>query len=188
MKYAVVLLSGLLLTGCASIDLESERSTSAPAVSVTSPFVANPNVSALSTQLQNDYHDTPVQVLSVGNEVKVTYSSDVLFGVNGVALADGANVYLDDLVQAVSIYPGATWRVDSFTDKSGSPEKNQQFSEARAEVIALYFVGKGVSSGNITYKGYGSDASIAENDSAAGRTANRRIVVTIVPPVPPSAK
>lgn len=189
MKYAIAFLSGLLLTGCASIDLGSEQDTTTSTINVASPLVANPNVLVLSTQLQNDYNGTPIQVLRVGNEVKVTYSSDALFGVGSDALLSGANIYLDPLIKAVSVYPGSTWRVDSFTDNSGFAEKNQQHSAARAEAMALYFINNGVASDHITYQGYGSNAPIADNDSAAGRAVNRRVVITISNiPVPQSVK
>lgn len=184
MKYAFVFLSGLLLVGCAATDLSDLSSSrkSAPKVAVTKPFSANPATVALAVQLEHSYAGAQVQVFRVGNEIKVTYPADELFGVGGVELLPSALVLLDPFINAVKIYPEAKLRVDSFTDNSGIRANNVARSEDRAQNVARYLVENGLPAGKMTLKGYGSDYYIADNETPEGRAQNRRVVLTISPP------
>ena len=187
MKVAIVCLSSLLLlVGCAASDLSDlpSSSRSAPAVVAIKPFVGNPNVFALNTQLQQNYAGSQVQVLRVGNEVKVTYPADLLFGVGGVELMSGSQDLLDPFINQAKAYPQAKLRVDSFTDNSGIQANNITRSEDRAQNVARYLVDNGLSAENMTLKGYGSDYYVASNETTEGRAQNRRIVITISPPFP----
>ena len=181
MKVAIVCLSGLLLVGCAGSDLSDLNSSqsSAPTVVAIKPFVGNPNIFALNTQLQQDYAGSQVQVLSVGNEIKVTYSADMLFGVGGVELLSGTETTLDTFIKAAKEYPQAKLRVDSLTDSSGIQANNITRSEDRAQNVARYFADNGLSVENMTLKGYGSAYYVASNETPEGRAQNRRIVITI---------
>ena len=184
-KFAVVILNGCLLAGClssSSIDsndpsLQGVHGT--PSLVVSKPFVANANVTDLESQLKGAYAGSEVQILRVGNEIKVTYPSDVLFGVGGEEILADSPVTLKPIVSVVKIYPGVKLRIDSFTDKSGSPEKNMTRSQARAQAIDLYLIDNGVLVENMSFKGYGSDYPVASNDTAEGRALNRRVVITI---------
>ncbi|MES2204404.1 MAG: OmpA family protein [Pseudomonadota bacterium] len=184
MKYLIVGLTGLLLAGCATSgpDLSNDLArpqNSAPAIMVVKPFSDNPNVYALSTQLEQNYTGTQVQVLRVGNEVKVTYPADALFGVGGVNLTPNTQNALDPFVVAAKAYPDAKIRIDSFTDNSGLQASNVTRSEDRAQNVARYLLDHGFVAGNITLKGYGGAYYVASNDTPEGRAQNRRIVLTI---------
>ena len=186
MKYLVIFLSSFILAGCATSgfnDVSSGNGAYAtPANNITKPFVANANITALNAQLQRDYAGSQVQVLKVGNEIKVTYPSDFLFGVGGEALLPSSQASLDPLISAVKLYPLATVRIDCFTDKSGSPEQNVAHSEERAQSVARYLISGGLAAGKMSLKGYGSDFAVAKNDTVEGRAKNRRLVLTIKVP------
>lgn len=185
MRVAIVFLSGVLLTGCASVDLAPSGSASTSSkVDVVKPFVPNSNAFALTTALQTAYANSQIQVLRVGNEVKVTYPSDLLFGVGGEQLLPDSQVYVDSLIKSAAAYPGTVVRIDSFTDKSGSAEVNLTHSQERAQSVALYLTNNGIPAGKLSYQGYGSDYPVASNDMAEGRAANRRLVITLKAPVP----
>lgn len=181
MRCSIVFLGSLLLAGCATSDfsgLSSSRST-APAVVAVKPFVGNANVYALDEQLQKAYAGSHVQVLRVGNEIKVTYPADLLFGVGGVELLSASQDTLVPFVNAAKTYPQAKVRVDSFTDSSGIQANNVTRSEDRAQNVARYLVSNGLSAENMTLKGYGGAYYVASNDMPEGRAQNRRIVITI---------
>lgn len=192
MKAAIISLSGLLvLAGCATSDLSDLSSSphSAPAVTVVKPFVLNPNVSVLQAELQQAYAGTQIQVLRVGNEVKVTYPADLLFGVGGVDLASGSEDSLDPFIKAAKVYPEVSLRVDSFTDNSGILANNITRSQDRAQNIVRYLMDNGLPADKMTFKGYGSDFYVASNETPEGRAQNRRIVLTISNvPLPQPAK
>ena len=189
MKYAIIFLSGFLLVGCASSSKDmfsSKEASAAPAIGTTRPFVPHSNTLALNTQLQQAYSSSEgqIQVLRLGNEIKVTYPDDLLFGVGGVDLLSGSQSYLGAFITAAKAYPEAKLRVDSFTDNSGIQANNVTRSQQRAENVARYLADNGLSTKNISLKGYGSDYPIASNEMFEGRATNRRIVITIKVPAP----
>lgn len=188
MRVLAILLGGLFLTSCSSIDLSSEQpvsSTSVENIQAVNTFSPNSRISALNEQLKNAYASSQVQVLQVGNELKVTYPSDLLFGVGGEALLPDSQTSLDILIKAASVYPQTKVRIDCFTDKSGSAEKNLVHSQERAQSVAVYLAANGIPQEQITLQGYGSDHPVVSNDTAEGRAANRRVVITLKVPAPP---
>lgn len=61
------------------------------------------------------------------------------------------------------------------TDNSGNSTFNLQISEARAKIVYDYLLQKGVSSSQISYKGYGDLHPLEPNDSETNREKNRRV-------------
>ncbi|HUS32242.1 MAG TPA: OmpA family protein [Kofleriaceae bacterium] len=70
--------------------------------------------------------------------------------------------------------------VEGHTDSTGSPEFNRKLSQQRAESVAKYLSGKGVKAARMEPKGFGPDRPIADNESDAGREANRRVEFNIL--------
>jgi OOP family OmpA-OmpF porin len=66
------------------------------------------------------------------------------------------------------------------TDNAGARASNLSLSQARAEAVKAYVVGKGVAAESITVSGEGPDRPLADNRSADGRARNRRIEFKIV--------
>jgi OmpA-OmpF porin, OOP family len=50
----------------------------------------------------------------------------------------------------------------------------------RAESVMRYLVSKGANSANLTARGYGPDQPVADNRTAEGRSANRRVELRIL--------
>ncbi len=67
------------------------------------------------------------------------------------------------------------------TDNTGSREGNYSLSLARAEAVKSYLIQKGIP-GNRFQKidGKGQDEPAADNNTAAGKSRNRRVVVTLL--------
>lgn len=188
MRVLAILLGSLFLAGCSSLDLSSEPpepSTPPEKIQAVNSFSPNPRIATLSEQLKSEYASGQVHVLQVGNELKVTYPSDVLFGVGGEELLPDSQNSLDILIKAASVYPQTKVRVDCFTDKSGSAEKNLVHSQERAQSVAVYLAANGIPQEQITLQGYGSEHPVASNETAEGRAANRRVVITLKVPAPP---
>ena len=60
--------------------------------------------------------------------------------------------------------------------------KNRDLTQTRAETIVEYLVAAGVKRERLTAVGYGETKPVADNATAAGKAANRRIEFTFTEP------
>jgi len=111
----------------------------------------------------------------------VTFKSDVLFDSGSSALKAGAYQEINRVSQVLTQYPETRIMVAGHTDSDGSEAFNQDLSVRRAEAVRSALVSQGVSSSRITTMGFGETQPVADNNTAAGKQLNRRVVVTIVP-------
>ena len=70
-------------------------------------------------------------------------------------------------------------RVDGHTDTSGKETYNQMLSLRRAKSVATVLNSVGMKEENIQLRGLGSSQPVASNDTAAGRTENRRVSIVV---------
>lgn len=119
--------------------------------------------------------------------VKVTFDSGILFSTSSSTLSSSAksalskfanNVLNQNRDMDVAIY--------GYTDNQGwknstaeqSYQKNLNLSQERAQSVASYLLGCGVSSSQIkTVEGMGEANPVADNSTEAGRQENRRVEV-----------
>lgn len=115
------------------------------------------------------------------NVLAVTFKSDVLFDTGSAALKPGAYQEINRVSQVLTQYPETRIMVAGHTDSDGSEAFNQDLSVRRAEAVRNALVSQGVSAVRITTAGFGESQPIADNNTAAGKQLNRRVVITIVP-------
>jgi len=65
--------------------------------------------------------------------------------------------------------------VGGYSDNVGQPNTNLSLSKKRAEAVRAFLVKHGVSADSLTAQGFGDANPIADNATASGRFANRRI-------------
>ncbi len=65
--------------------------------------------------------------------------------------------------------------VAGHTDNQGARDVNMQLSRQRADAVAAYLAGQGVSRSRLSARGYGPDNPRASNANPAGQAINRRI-------------
>jgi OOP family OmpA-OmpF porin len=99
----------------------------------------------------------------------------VTFASNQANLTGGSQQELDKVVESLKALPHVKLEIQGHTDSQGAREHNMDLSQRRAETVMNYFIGQGVSPDRLTAKGYGPDKPIATNDTAAGRSQNRRV-------------
>ena len=68
--------------------------------------------------------------------------------------------------------------IGGHTDNSGNPITNQKLSEDRAKAVIVALESRGVESGRLVSKGFGSTQPISDNASVEGKQANRRVQVS----------
>ena len=70
--------------------------------------------------------------------------------------------------------------IDGHTDAQGDTDYNQALSQRRAEAVRSYLLANmGSAADNYLAIGFGESKPIASNETAEGRTQNRRIDVNI---------
>jgi outer membrane protein OmpA-like peptidoglycan-associated protein len=128
-------------------------------------------------ELRNDLQGATVE--RVGEGIKITFDSGLLFGVDQSSLSETSKSNLQQLAQTLEKYEDTDILIEGHTDASGSDEHNMALSKQRAESVASYLTVSGVKGSRITTMGYGETQPIADNSTTAGMAQNRRVEVAI---------
>jgi outer membrane protein OmpA-like peptidoglycan-associated protein len=104
---------------------------------------------------------------------------DVLFSTGRADLKPGGIANLDRLATFLDQAPDRTVRIEGHTDNVGSQELNQALSQRRADSVEAYLAGRGVAATRMRSIGESENSPIADNNTEAGRQANRRVEVII---------
>lgn len=99
------------------------------------------------------------------------------FATGSSKLLPGAHAKLDEVVQQSKDHAEINFEVSGYTDNVGSANSNVRLSQARADAVKAYLVGKGVAASRISTRGFGEENPIADNGTADGRAQNRRVEI-----------
>jgi outer membrane protein OmpA-like peptidoglycan-associated protein len=105
--------------------------------------------------------------------------SDVLFDFNQYTLKPGAREKMAKVSGILLAYPGLKIQLEGHTDAIGTDEYNQKLSEERAQSVRDYLLSQGVSGSTLSAVGFGKTRPVASNDTADGRTQNRRVEMVV---------
>jgi outer membrane protein OmpA-like peptidoglycan-associated protein len=130
-----------------------------------------------AAELQRDLKNAKVE--RVGEGIKITFNSGILFDVDKSDLRPAAKENLAELARVLNKYDDTEIMVQGHTDATGADNHNMALSKDRAQSVGGYLQGKGVKSGRIEESGLGETAPVASNETADGRQANRRVEVAI---------
>ncbi|MHA3913246.1 OmpA family protein [Halovulum sp. GXIMD14793] len=87
---------------------------------------------------------------------------------------------VDAVVTVLKDCPGARFEIGGHTDSQGRESSNLAISQARASKVLDALLERGVDQVFLTAKGYGETLPVADNDTEAGRAANRRIEFRLI--------
>ncbi len=130
-----------------------------------------------AADLQRDMANAKVE--RVGEGIKITFDSGILFDTNSSALRPASQADIAKLAATLQKYPDTNVLVEGHTDNTGTDAINQPLSEQRAQSVANGLTAQSVASTRITTKGLGSTEPVADNSTEAGKQANRRVEVAI---------
>ena len=119
-------------------------------------------------------------VTRVGEGIKITFDSGILFAVGKSELQSAARANLTDLAAILNKYPDTEVLIEGHTDATGSDESNLTLSRNRAQSVANYLESLRVMPTRFTIMGYGEAQPVADNATDAGRAANRRVELAIM--------
>jgi outer membrane protein OmpA-like peptidoglycan-associated protein len=105
--------------------------------------------------------------------------SDVLFDTGKYTLKPTTQISLAKVAGILQAYPGLKVQVEGYTDSVGSDDFNQKLSENRAGAVKDFLVSQGVPPANISSEGFGKNDPVADNTTASGRAANRRVNMVV---------
>ena len=105
--------------------------------------------------------------------------SDVLFDTAKYTLKPAAREKLAKISGIVLAHPGLSLKVEGHTNSVGSDEYNQLLSEQRASSVRDFLVQQGVPDHSVTSRGFGKTQPAATNDTAEGRSKNRRVELVV---------
>jgi outer membrane protein OmpA-like peptidoglycan-associated protein len=108
-------------------------------------------------------------------DISLRLEDRVLFDLGSADISDEFAALLDRVAITAELAPDATIRVSGHTDISGNDQINDVLSQARADAVADHLIARGVAEDRVEAIGYGSGRPIADNSTAEGRRANRRI-------------
>lgn len=123
-----------------------------------------------------------ISVIQQGDHsITVTMTTNTSFNTNSAVVKAGFYPTLNKITHIVNQYGKTRLVIVGHTDNTGSPRINQPLSEARARAVADYFLSKNVNLARMSAHGKGEQQPIQSNATPAGRSANRRVEITILP-------
>ena len=134
-------------------------------------------------KIKEVYHRDTIRIVKeIPQEIKDKMKdlSSALFAFNKFDISPKAQTILNDVAAWLKKNPQMKCELSGHTDGKGSVAYNQKLSEQRAQAVYDYLVKAGVSSDNLTWKGYGKSEPIATNDTAEGRQLNRRVELRLI--------
>lgn len=128
-------------------------------------------------ELEQDLEGAEIE--RVGEGIKVTFDSGILFGFDSSTLTSQAQSNIGSLAETLSKYEDTNILIEGHTDSQGDEQYNQKLSERRAESVAKELGRLGVKNVRMKQIGYGENQPVADNTSDDGRSQNRRVEVAI---------
>jgi len=128
-------------------------------------------------EIRRDLRNAKVE--RVGEGIKITFDSGILFDIGSDNLKSNARQNVDDLAKILQKYKDTNILVEGHTDSTGSESLNQRLSEDRASSVSRELKSVGVLGSRISTMGYGETQPIADNGSSFGRQQNRRVEIAI---------
>ncbi len=131
-----------------------------------------------AAEIERDIEGARVE--RIGEGIKITFDSGILFDVNKADLQPAAQENLTQLSAILKKYEDTNILIEGHTDSDGSEEHNMQLSERRASSVSSYLGGHEVSTARMSIVGYGESQPVAENTTVDGKQANRRVEIAIM--------
>ena len=104
----------------------------------------------------------------------------IVFAPSSAMIGEAAGRLLDQIAEVMLSCPSTRFRIEGHTDSQGSESVNLAISTARAESVLDALLARGIFLDRMEAQGFGEALPIADNDTATGRSRNRRIEFSII--------
>jgi len=132
-------------------------------------------------KLRQRLQATGVSVTRNGDKIILNMPGNITFATDSSNVSADFYPVLDSVALVINEFEKTYVDVVGHTDSTGADAYNQQLSEARASSVARYLESQGVLPARIVSRGMGESQPIASNDTAQGRSLNRRVEIILSP-------
>ena len=132
-------------------------------------------------KLRAELEGTGVSVTRMGDNITLNMPGNVTFATDSADLSSAFFEVLNSVGKVLKEFDQTVVEVAGHTDSTGSEAYNQALSDRRASSVAQYFAAKNISMQRLISVGMGESRPVADNGTAEGRQANRRVEITVVP-------
>jgi len=132
-------------------------------------------------KLRAELQGTGVSVTRIGDNITLNMPGNVTFATDSSDLSPAFFDVLNSVGKVMKEYNKTVVEVAGHTDSTGSDSYNQSLSERRAGAVAQYLRSQNIGSERLLTVGMGEARPVADNGTADGRQANRRVEITMVP-------
>jgi len=123
--------------------------------------------------------DPAIDIAPVPGGIRLTIRN-ILFAADSAEFLPAERPRLDLLAEALKQIPDRTFLVEGHTAATGQPAGEMELSVERAERMVAELVKRGISADRFIYKGWGGTMPVGDNATNEGRSANRRVEITIL--------
>lgn len=121
----------------------------------------------------------PIKDVNNLEAIKVTFDNGILFATNKSELSSASRNALTKFATSLKNSPDTDVTIYGHTDNTGTRAVNERISKERADAVANFLVGQGISRSRLTTEGLAFDQPVADNSTAEGRAQNRHVEVYI---------
>lgn len=114
-----------------------------------------------------------------GGAFSATLSGGSIFPFNSTEISPEFAQVLNFGIVVLARDPSMTITIEGHTDSDGDDAYNLDLSQSRADAVAAYFIAGGISPERVIAIGVGEAEPAAPNDTAEGRSRNRRVEFTL---------
>ena len=137
-------------------------------------FIKNINDIEAGQSYKADYTKTADKVMASG-------TWQINFETGNANISPSSEETLEMIYNLLIQAEDTKLKLEGHTDNAGSTESNYTLSQNRAQAVATYLRKKGIPQSRFqSIIGKGEDQPVADNNSAAGKAKNRRVVVELL--------
>lgn len=119
------------------------------------------------------------KVERIGEGIKVTFETGLLFDTNSSYLRETSKQNLIDLASVLAKYADTNILIEGHTDSTGEDQYNKWLSDRRSNSVKVFLSENQINSKRMETASYGEEKPVSDNSSAEGRQANRRVEIAI---------
>jgi outer membrane protein OmpA-like peptidoglycan-associated protein len=132
-------------------------------------------------ELRKQLRSTGVSVEREGDNINLIMPGNITFPTAGSELKSEFYSVLDSVALVLEEFDKTIVAVSGHTDSIGTDAYNQRLSEQRAQSVAAYLQSRNVKPARFEVIGFGERNPVADNQTAEGRSLNRRVEITLIP-------